>query len=67
VVTLWLVRKQVPKLPKGKWKKGVFIGIMLCISTGTAAIVAQTVIGGANDLGAQVFQIVKTADIGTFA
>lgn len=64
-ITLWLVRKQVPKIPKGKWKKGVFIGVMLCISTGTAAIVAQTVVGGANDLGRTVFDIVKTADVGT--
>ncbi|MFI8535373.1 hypothetical protein ACIGMX_34650 [Streptomyces aquilus] len=64
-IGLWLVRKKVPKIPKGKWKKGVFIGVMLCISTGMAAIVAQTVIGGANDFGAQLFHAVKTADIGT--
>jgi hypothetical protein len=64
-ITLWLVRKQVPKLPKGKWKKGVFIGVMLTISTGTAAIVAQTVVGGANDLGHQIFNVVTTASVGT--
>jgi hypothetical protein len=65
-ITLWLVRKQIPKLPKGKWKKGVFIGIMLCISTGTAAVVAQTVVGGANDLGRQIFQVVETGDVKVF-
>lgn len=62
-ISLWLVRKQVSKIPKGKWKKGVFIGVMLCISTGTAAIVAQTVVGGANDLGAQIFDVVRTGSI----
>ncbi|MFF1381457.1 hypothetical protein [Streptomyces sp. NPDC058308] len=64
-VGLWLVRKKVPKLPKGKWKKGVFIGVMLCISTGTAAVIAQAVVGGANDLGAQLFEVAQTADVGT--
>jgi hypothetical protein len=62
-IGLWLVRKQVPKVPKGKWKKGVFIGAMLCISTGTAAVVAQTVIGSTNSLGHQLFAIVTTASI----
>ncbi|MFB7711605.1 hypothetical protein [Streptomyces sp. NPDC056105] len=66
-IALWLVRKQVPKIPKGKWKKGVFIGVMLCISTGTAALVAQTVVGGVNDIGAQLFSVVRTADIGSLA
>lgn len=64
-ISLWLVRKKVPKIPKGNWKKGVFIGVMLCISTGMAAVVAQTVIGGANDFGAQLFEVVRTANVGT--
>ncbi|GHH30154.1 hypothetical protein [Streptomyces rubradiris] len=67
VIALWIVRKKIPKLPKGKWKKGVFIGLMLCISTGTAALVAQTVIGGTNDLGRQAFGIIKNADLGDLA
>jgi hypothetical protein len=66
-ITLWLVRKQVAKAVKGKWKKGVFIGVMLCIGTGTAAMVAQIVIGGANDIGAQLFDVVRTANIGSLA
>ncbi|MEW2388480.1 hypothetical protein AB0933_08990 [Streptomyces venezuelae] len=41
-VTRRLVRKKIPKLPKDNWKRGVFIGGMLCISTGTAAVVART-------------------------
>lgn len=57
-IALWLLRKQIPKLPKGKWKKGVFIGIMLCVSTGTAALVAQTVIGNTNSIGRYVFDTV---------
>ncbi len=66
-IALWVVRKKVPKLPRGKWMKGVFIGVMLCISTGTAAIVAQTVVGGANDAGRQLFDVVRTAELGTLA
>ncbi|MFK0140693.1 hypothetical protein [Streptomyces murinus] len=62
-IGLWLVRKQIAKLAKGKWKKGVFIGVMLCISTGTAAIVAQTVVGGANNLGHQVFSTITTGTL----
>jgi len=62
-VTLWLVRKSVAKAVKGRWKKGVFIGVMLCISTGTAAIVGQTVVGGANDLGHQLLTTITTATL----
>ncbi|WP_037616398.1 hypothetical protein [Streptomyces aureus] len=50
-ISLWFLRKSIAKATKGKWKKGLFTGVLLCISTGTAAFVAQTVVGGANDLG----------------
>jgi hypothetical protein len=50
-LTLWWQRKQVAKLAKGKWKKGVLVGVLLCVSTGTAAVVAQAVVGSTNNLG----------------
>ena len=50
-LTLWWQRKQVAKVVKGKWKKGVLTGVLLCVSTGTAAVVAQAVVGGTNNLG----------------
>ncbi|TGZ14724.1 hypothetical protein DV517_62070 [Streptomyces sp. S816] len=62
-IGLWLVRKQVAKAIKGKWKKGVFIGVMLCVSTGTAAIVAQTVVGGANSIGHQALTTITTGTL----
>lgn len=62
-IALWLLRKQIPKLPKGKWKKGLFIGVMLCVSTGTAAVVAQSVVGGANNLGHQLLTSITTGTL----
>jgi hypothetical protein len=50
-LVLWWQRKQVAKVVKGKWKKGVLAGVLLCVSTGTAAVVAQAVVGGTNNLG----------------
>ncbi|MFF9894955.1 hypothetical protein [Streptomyces longispororuber] len=60
VLALWWQRKAVAKVAKGKWKKGVLSGVLLCISTGTAAIVARTVVGGTNDLGKFLFDTVTT-------
>ncbi|MFF9285416.1 hypothetical protein [Streptomyces griseosporeus] len=51
-VALWLLRKTITKAIKGKWWKGVLIGCLLCVSTGTAALVAQQVVDGVNGLGA---------------
>ncbi|MEU8968134.1 hypothetical protein AB0D11_02465 [Streptomyces monashensis] len=62
-IALWLVRKQIPKPPKGKWKKGLFIGVMLCVSTGTAAVIAQSVVGGANNLGHQLLTTITTGTL----
>ncbi|MET9142426.1 hypothetical protein [Streptomyces sp. NPDC004042] len=56
VIALWLLRKGIAKAVKGKWKKGVLTGALLCISTGTAALVATQIVGGANGLGAMVLQ-----------
>jgi hypothetical protein len=51
-VTLWLLRKGIAKTVKGKWWKGVLIGVLLCVSTGTAAMLADQIVQGANGLGA---------------
>ena len=66
-IALWLLRKQIQKLPKGKWKKGVFIGVMLCMSTGTAAVIAQVVVGNTNGLGHYIFDTAAHATLGGFA
>jgi len=50
-VSLWLLRKQIAKAVKGKWWKGVLVGVLLCVSTGTAALIAQQVVAGVNGLG----------------
>jgi hypothetical protein len=50
-VSLWWLRKGIAKAVKGKWKKGLLAGCLLCISTGTAAVVAQQVVGSTNQLG----------------
>jgi hypothetical protein len=52
VVTLWILRKTIAKAVRGRWWKGVLIGVLLCVSTGTAALIAQQVVEGANGLGA---------------
>ncbi|MYU22922.1 hypothetical protein [Streptomyces sp. SID8352] len=52
ILALWLLRKQIAKATRGKWWKGVLIGCLLCVSTGTAALVAQQIVDGANGLGA---------------
>lgn len=51
-VALILMRKSFAKVPKGKWWKGIIIGVLLCVSTGTAALIAQQVVEGANGIGA---------------
>lgn len=49
---LFLLRKTFAKLIKGKWWKGVLVGVLLCVSTGTAALIAEQVVDGVNGLGA---------------
>jgi hypothetical protein len=51
-ITLWVLRKSIAKTVKGKWWKGVMIGVLLCVSTGTAAMLADQIVHGANGLGA---------------
>ncbi|MFJ3021469.1 hypothetical protein ACIPH4_11025 [Streptomyces tendae] len=51
-VALWVLRKSIGKAVRGKWWKGVLIGCLLCVSTGTAALIAQQVVEGANGIGA---------------
>lgn len=51
-MVLWLLRKSFAKLIKGKWWKGVLVGVLLCVSTGTAAMLADQIVSGANGLGA---------------
>ncbi len=62
-VALWLLRKSIAKAVKGKWWKGVLIGVLLCVSTGTAALIAQQVVEGANGLGAWAINGIAKGEI----
>lgn len=62
-VVLWLLRKTFNKLIKGKWWKGVLVGVLLSVSTGTAAVVAQQIVEGANGIGAWAIGGLTTAKI----
>ncbi|MFB6813100.1 hypothetical protein ACFCV8_00935 [Streptomyces sp. NPDC056347] len=64
VVTLWLLRKKFPKATRGKFKKGVFIGVLLAIGTGVFAMIGNLVVPGANDLGNWALDAVLHADFG---
>lgn len=51
-LSLWLARKGIAKTIKGRWWKGVLIGVLLCVSTGMAAMLADQIVQGANGIGA---------------
>ncbi|MFF9002632.1 hypothetical protein ACF1GW_35585 [Streptomyces achromogenes] len=62
-MALWWLRKSIAKAVKGKWKKGVLTGCVLCISTGTAAIIAQQVVSSTNQLGHFVLGQIATGTL----
>lgn len=57
-VSLFLVRKALPKNSRGKWWKGVFTSSLLCITTGTAAVIASAIVVGTNDLSRTILDAV---------
>lgn len=59
-LSLWFMRKSFAKLVKGRWKKGVLVGVLLSVSTGVAAIVAGQIVEGANGLGLWALQGLTT-------
>lgn len=63
VLTLFWQRKKVAKVIKAGWKKGLLTGVLLCITTGTAAVLAQTIVGGTNNLGQFLFTTVTTGTL----
>ncbi len=62
-VSLFLLRKSIAKAVKGKWWKGVLVGVLLCVSTGTAAVIAQQIVEGANGLGAWAINGIAKGEI----
>ncbi|HEY6114867.1 MAG TPA: hypothetical protein VI172_02815 [Candidatus Dormibacteraeota bacterium] len=60
---LLALRKTFTKLIKGKWWKGVLVGVLLCVSTGMAALLAQQIVDGANGLGAWALTGLATATL----
>lgn len=63
VLVLFWQRKKIAKLVKAGWKKGLLSGVLLCITTGTAAVLAQTIVGGTNDIGEFLFTTVTTGTL----
>jgi hypothetical protein len=63
VLALFWQRKKVAKTIKAGWKKGLLSGVLLCITTGTAAVLAQTIVGGTNDIGQFLFTTVTTGTL----
>ncbi|MER6607364.1 hypothetical protein ABT282_15980 [Streptomyces sp. NPDC000927] len=64
VISLWMLRKKFPKATRGKFKKGVFIGVLLAIGTGIFAMIGDLVVPGANDLGGWALNAILRSDIG---
>ncbi|MFJ9037457.1 hypothetical protein ACIRF8_12820 [Streptomyces sp. NPDC102406] len=62
-LVLILLRKVFPKTVRGKWWKGAFTSSLLCITTGTAAWIAESVVSGTNSLGQM---LLDAAAKGTF-
>lgn len=63
VLVLFWQRKRIAKLAKGRWKKGVVSGVLLCITTGAAAILATAIVNGTNDVGRFLFDTVTTGTL----
>lgn len=62
-VSLWWLRKQIPKTSRGRWWKGAWTGVLLCITTGTAAVISALIIGSTNDLGRLILDTVAHGKI----
>ncbi|WP_405611321.1 hypothetical protein OG292_19790 [Streptomyces sp. NBC_01511] len=63
VIVLFLLRKKFAKVVKGRFKKGVFTGVLITIGTGLFAIVGDLVVPGANSIGAWAMDAVVTGSL----
>ncbi|MEU8886719.1 hypothetical protein [Streptomyces sp. NPDC048442] len=64
VIVLWCMRKKFPKPNKSRFKKGVFVGVLLALGTGLFAVIGDLVIPGANSLGEWALSSIITLDLG---
>jgi hypothetical protein len=55
-IALFALRKVLPKERRGKWWKGVFIASLLCITTGTAALVSEAVVSSTNEAARMILE-----------
>ncbi|MEU6661243.1 hypothetical protein [Streptomyces sp. NPDC046821] len=62
-IALFLLRKVIPKAVRGKWWKGAFTSSLLCITTGTAAWVAESVVNGTNGLSRMILDAVANGTL----
>ncbi|MCX5201062.1 hypothetical protein OG897_06245 [Streptomyces sp. NBC_00237] len=65
VIVLWLMRKKIAKASKSRFKKGVFVGVLLALGTGIFAVIGDLVVPGANSLGAWALTTLTTVDLGS--
>ncbi|MFE4691243.1 hypothetical protein ACFRH6_14435 [Streptomyces sp. NPDC056749] len=64
VIVLWLLRKKFGKAIKGRWWKGVLVGVLIAIGTGIFAVIGNMVVPGVNDLGAWCIGAIVKGDLG---
>ncbi|MDX2623834.1 hypothetical protein PV356_30725 [Streptomyces sp. WI03-5b] len=64
VIVLYLLRKKFAKIAKGRFWKGVLVGVLVAIGTGIFAVIGNMVVPGVNDIGAWCTGVVVHSDFG---
>ncbi|MGW1814087.1 hypothetical protein ACWCQM_11075 [Streptomyces sp. NPDC002125] len=64
VIVLYLLRKKFAKIAKGRFWKGVLVGVLVAIGTGVFAVIGNMVVPGVNDIGAWAMGVVVHSDFG---
>lgn len=64
VFVLFMLRKKIPKAARGKFGKGVLVGVLVAIGTGVFALIGNLVVPGVNDIGAWAMGAVVNSNLG---
>ncbi|MFI7239689.1 hypothetical protein [Streptomyces cyaneofuscatus] len=64
VFILFMLRKKFPKPSKGRFWKGVLVGVLVAIGTGIFAMIGNLVVPGVNSLGAWCLGAIISQDFG---
>ncbi|MER6235938.1 hypothetical protein ABT185_07660 [Streptomyces clavifer] len=65
VIVLFMLRKKFPKTARGKFGKGVLVGVLVAIGTGVFAIVGNMLVPGVNGFGAWCIGAIVNTDVGS--